>query len=414
MQSFLPQGTILLLIFGGAVVMFFSTLKVKNILRLSSSGGQKRSWQVLYCLTIFFLCGYSLAFYLVWVGNNNLLPFLTGIVFLSTAWFIFFSISIYHQTLSQILSIKDEHKIAQEKAEISLHQVQRSQMQSVHKEKMSSLGQLVAGVAHEINNPVNFIYGNLSYASEYIEDLFRLLTVYSRYYPKPPPEVAEVAEEIDLEFLKLDLPRLLGSMQIGAERIREIVSSLRNFSRLDQAECKFASLHEGIDNTLLLLRSRFKIKPGSPSVELAKDYSNLPLIKCFPGEINQVFMNLISNAIDTLEERNNQLPPEELEVNPSKIWIKTIALEEDWVRITIKDNGMGMSEEVSNRIFDPFFTTKPVGKGTGLGLSISHQIIVEKHGGRLRFFSTPSKGTEFVVELPVQKVSNPVTIASPV
>ncbi len=414
MQSFLSQSTTLLLIFCGAVVMFFSTLKVRNILSLYSSGSEKWSWQVLYFATIFFLCGYSLAFYLVLVEKQDLLPLLTGIIFLSTAWFIFFSIHIYHQTLRQILSIKDEHKTAQEKAEINLYQVQRSQMQSVHKEKMSSLGQLVAGVAHEINNPVNFIYGNLSYASEYIQDILRLLTVYSRCYPKPPPEVAEVIEEIDLEFLKLDLPRLLGSMQIGAERIREIVSSLRNFSRLDQAEYKFASLHEGIDNTLLLLRSRFKTKLGSPSVELIKDYSNLPLVKCFPGEVNQVFMNLISNAIDTLEERNNQLSPAELATNPSKIWIKTVGLEENWIRIAIKDNGMGMSEEVSNRIFDPFFTTKPVGKGTGLGLSISHQIIVEKHGGRLRFFSTPGKGTEFIVELPVQKAPSPVTLTSSV
>ncbi len=412
MLSSLPQSAIL--IFSGVVIMFFSTLKTKKIIRLLSSSSQKQSWQALYFLTIFFLCGYSLTFYFVLVGNSNLLPLLTGIFFLSSALFIFLSASIYYQTLDQILSIKDEHKTAQEKAEINLHQVQRSQMQSVHKEKMSSLGQLVAGVAHEINNPVNFIYGNLSYASEYIQDLFSLLAAYSLAYPKPSSEVAEVMEEIDLEFLKLDLPRLLGSMQIGSERIREIVSSLRNFSRLDEAECKFASLHEGIDNTLLLLRSRFKTKLNSPSIEVIKDYSNLPLIKCFPGEINQVFMNLLSNAIDTLEERNRELTMGELTINPSKIWIKTVALEEDWIRISIKDNGMGMGEEVSNRIFDPFYTTKPVGQGTGLGLSISHQIIVEKHGGRLRFFSTPSKGTEFIVELPLQKAPTPVTLTSPV
>ena len=412
MLSFLPQSTIL--IFSGVVIMFFSTLKTKKIIRLLSSSSQKQSWQALYFLTIFFLCSYSLTFYFVLVGNSNLLPALTGIFFLSSALFIFLSASIYYQTLDQILSIKDEHKTAQEKAEINLHQVQRSQMQSVHKEKMSSLGQLVAGVAHEINNPVNFIYGNLSYASEYIQDLFSLLAAYSRAYPKPSSEVAEVMEEIDLEFLKLDLPRLLGSMQIGSERIREIVSSLRNFSRLDEAKCKFASLHEGIDNTLLLLRSRFKTKLNSPSIEVIKDYSNLPLIKCFPGEINQVFMNLLSNAIDTLEERNREFTMGELTINPSKIWIKTVALEEDWIRISIKDNGMGMGEEVSNRIFDPFYTTKPVGQGTGLGLSISHQIIVEKHGGRLRFFSTPGKGTEFIVELPLQKAPTPVTLTSPV
>ena len=412
MLSFLPQSTIL--IFSGVVIMFFSTLKTKKIIRLLSSSSQKQSWQALYFLTIFFLCSYSLTFYFVLVGNSNLLPALTGIFFLSSALFIFLSASIYYQTLDKILSIKDEHKTAQEKAEINLHQVQRSQMQSVHKEKMSSLGQLVAGVAHEINNPVNFIYGNLSYASEYIQDLFSLLAAYSRAYPKPSSEVAEVMEEIDLEFLKLDLPRLLGSMQIGSERIREIVSSLRNFSRLDEAECKFASLHEGIDNTLLLLRSRFKTKLNSPSIEVIKDYSNLPLIKCFPGEINQVFMNLLSNAIDTLEERNREFTMGELTINPSKIWIKTVALEEDWIRISIKDNGMGMGEEVSNRIFDPFYTTKPVGQGTGLGLSISHQIIVEKHGGRLRFFSTPGKGTEFIVELPLQKAPTPVTLTSPV
>ncbi len=295
----------------------------------------------------------------------------------------------------------------------ALHELQQTQSQLIQAEKMSSLGQLVAGIAHEINNPVNFIYGNLSYAGQYIEDLLRLLDLYRKACPIPTPEIVEQSETVDLDFLMADLPKLLDSMKLGAERIRQIVLSLRNFSRLDEADKKRVDIHEGIDSTLLILQHRLKAKPGHPPIEVIKDYGVLPPVDCYAGTLNQVFMNVLSNAIDALEQANRLrnaahgddkvLPMPNSQCPLPAIRIRTEMIEGERVVVRISDNGVGMPESVRSRLFEPFFTTKPVGKGTGLGLSISYQIVVEKHHGHLECVSESGKGTEFIIEIPVKQ-----------
>lgn len=298
-----------------------------------------------------------------------------------------------------------------EQLSCTLDQLKKTQTQLIQTEKMSSLGQLVAGVAHEINNPVNFIYGNLGHAGQYAQDLLNLLDLYQQHYPHPDPEIVEQAEAIDLKFLAEDLPKLLISMKVGAERIYQLVVSLRNFSRLDQADRKPVDIHEGLDSTLLILQHRLKAKPNEPGIQVIKTYSDLPLVECHAGQLNQVFMNVISNAIDALEQRDDECPAWEIQNSPSQITIRTSLRTESlveglgtqYVVIQIADNGLGMTDAVQSQIFDPFFTTKPVGKGTGLGLSISYQIVVEKHGGMFKCLSVPGQGTEFRIEIPVQQ-----------
>jgi PAS domain S-box-containing protein len=301
-----------------------------------------------------------------------------------------------------------EEAIKQSKAQLeqALRQLQNTQAQLIQTEKMSSLGQLVAGVAHEINNPINFVYGNIKHARNYITDLFRLITLYQDIYPQPAREIEVEMETIDLNFLIEDFPKLLDSMEVGAERIRGIVRSLRTFSRLDESAAKAVDLHQGIDSTLILLQSRLQPPLSSQTIQVVKEYSNLPLVKCYPGELNQVFMNLLNNAIDALEKRNRSQNFQVIQANPSIIRIRTEMNSEPnsipWVVIRIADNGIGMSEEVRSRAFDPFFTTKSVGEGTGLGLAISYQIVVELHKGRLYCISSPGEGAEFAIEIPIQ------------
>ncbi|MBD2127989.1 GAF domain-containing protein [Microcoleus sp. ZQ-A2] len=298
----------------------------------------------------------------------------------------------------------------------ALHELQQTQAQLVQSEKMSSLGQLVAGIAHEINNPVNFIYGNLTYVSEYAEQLLDLIQLYQQYYPRPAPEIGTAVAEIDLDFMKEDFPKIVSSMKGGADRIRQIVLSLRNFSRVDEAEMKWVDIHEGIDNSLLILAHRLKAQqPEEPDIQVIKDYRNLPKVQCYAGQLNQVFMNILTNAIDAIESRNaceaiegvnKQCSSNLFKSHPGLIWICTEVLSErNEVIILISDNGPGMAQEVQRRIFDPFFTTKPVGSGTGLGLSISYQIVVEKHGGRLECISAPGQGTVFLISLPIHQSS---------
>ncbi|MBD2606248.1 PAS domain-containing protein [Scytonema hofmannii FACHB-248] len=285
-----------------------------------------------------------------------------------------------------------------EDLEKTLQELQRTQMQLIQSEKMSGLGQLVAGVAHEINNPVNFIFGNLTYANNYIEDLLSLVQLYEQHYGDPVPEIQELAEDIDLHFLIEDLRKLLKSMKVGAERIREIVLSLRTFSRMDEAEMKEVDIHEGLDSTLMILEHRIKAKPDRIAIEVIKEYGNLPLVQCYAGQLNQVFMNILANAIDALDE---SLVNEPEKLTTPQIRIGTELLEGDRVKISIADNGLGIPSAIKARLFDPFFTTKAIGKGTGMGLSISYQIISDRHGGSLECVSQPGAGAEFVIVIPL-------------
>jgi PAS domain S-box-containing protein len=310
----------------------------------------------------------------------------------------------------------------------ALQNLRQTQAQLVQTEKMSSLGQMVAGIAHEINNPVNFITGNLKHAHNYIQDLLELIALYQEHYPEPAEDIQTHADDIDVEFLVEDLPKLFNSMKIGAERIRQIILSLRNFSRLDEAEMKRVDIHEGIDSTLLILHNRLKGVPGCGSIKVVKQYGQLPLVECYAGQLNQVFMNILANAIDALEEAPephtitietefvaNESPDEvaalEPDESPATLAQAGQPVKEEppgMVLIRIRDNGAGMSEATREKLFDPFFTTKPVGKGTGLGLSISYQIIVQKHGGSLECQSEPGQGTEFIIQIPsVQMRPNP-------
>ncbi|HEY9633929.1 MAG TPA: CBS domain-containing protein [Coleofasciculaceae cyanobacterium] len=312
---------------------------------------------------------------------------------------------------------------------LALQELHSYQTQLIQTEKMSSLGHLVAGIAHEINNPINFVYGNIDFASQYIHDIMQLLELYEQEYPRLSPKIQEEAKKIDLAFVKTDLPKLIYSMKLGAERIRDLVLSLRNFSRLDESEMKSVNLHEGLDSTLLILQNQLKATPERSEIRVIKEYGNLPLVECYPGQLNQVFMNLISNAIDALEESrmlNSPFgsPKCQLSIRSPSITIHTglkdvkspetipqfsahptiSALEyTSHAVIRIADNGAGMTEAVCRHLFDPFFTTKPVGKGTGLGLSISYQIVVEKHGGRIHCNSDLGQGTEFIVEIPIRQ-----------
>ena len=310
----------------------------------------------------------------------------------------------YISTIVRDITAQKQAEIALKKKaqelEQTLEELQRTQLQMIQSEKMSSLGQLVAGVAHEINNPVNFIHGNIAPLTEYTQDLVDLVELYQSTYPNPSPDIEETIEDIDLDFLMEDSPRILASMKVGTERIRQIVGSLKNFSRLDEAERKEANIHEGLDSTLLILENRIKATSEKPAIQIERDYGDLPLINCYPGQLNQVFMNILANALDAMEERDRDRSLEAMKQQPSAIRIQTRRVGTDQVAISIADNGPGIPENTRQRIFDPFFTTKVVGKGTGIGMSISHQIITEKHGGQIQCLSGPGQGAEFIIEIP--------------
>ncbi|MDB9493200.1 ATP-binding protein [Spirulina major CS-329] len=277
--------------------------------------------------------------------------------------------------------------------EKTLTELHHTQNQLIQSEKMSSLGQLVAGIAHEINNPVNFIYGNLRYANEYTENLLEVIHAYQQHYPNITGDLEELVEDVDLDFLIKDLPKLLKSMHVGAERIRGIVTSLRSFSRLDESEIKAVNLHDGLDSTMMILNNRLKSKNHRPDIKVIKNYGDLPQVECYAGQINQVLMNFLANAIDAIDDHQPSEPC---------LTITTDWVDDQTVMIAITDNGHGMDAATQTKLFTPFFTTKPVGQGTGLGLSISYQIIVDKHGGKLEVESTPGEGSTFKVLLPIQ------------
>ncbi|BAY98762.1 multi-sensor signal transduction multi-kinase [Tolypothrix tenuis PCC 7101] len=309
-------------------------------------------------------------------------------------------LAAYSHTLEAKVAERTAQLNAQtQELETAFKNLQTAQMQLIQNEKMSALGQLVAGIAHEINNPISFIFSNLSPATEYINDLIHVLQCYRQQYPQPTPQLQEQIADVELDFITLDLQKILHSMEVGAERIRNIVVSLRNFSRLDEAEIKAVDIHEGIDSTLMILQNLLQAKSERPEILVSKQYGKLPLIECYAGQLNQVFMNLIMNAIEALDDAMIQ---GKMTDNP-QICIRTELDELDKIKIYIADNGIGINDSIKPYLFDPFFTTKQVGKGTGLGLSISYQIIVDKHQGILECQSTPGAGAEFVITLPIRR-----------
>jgi len=299
------------------------------------------------------------------------------------------------------LTIKESESSYRQQSEAlqqALDQVQLAQSQLVQQEKMSALGQLVAGVAHEINNPVSFVCGNLTHAIAYTQDLLELVELYQTHYPEPVAEIKEAEEDLDVEFLVEDLPQVLTSMEVGANRIKQLVRSLRHFSRADDQTLQPVDLHEGLDSTLMILHNRLKAKGNQPEIVIDKKYGDIPQVVGYGGQLNQVFMNLLSNAIDAIEEKLEQ--GGYATENP-QIEITTSLSSGDRVEVRIADNGTGMTPEIQEQVFNTYFTTKPLGKGTGLGLSLSQQIINERHSGQLRCDSQPGEGTTFIIELAV-------------
>ncbi|MEH2140165.1 ATP-binding protein [Nostoc sp.] len=296
---------------------------------------------------------------------------------------------IHVLTLVHLQQVEEQSRIAK----AGFCDLQQNYTRLIQNEKMAVLGQLVAGIAHEINNPVNFIAGNLVHAIEYSQNILNLIKLYQQCYPEPEAEIKTAIAQIELDFLTTDLPRLLTSMEVGTRRIEQIILSLRNFSRLDESDKKLVDIHEGIDSTLVILQSRLQNHKIGKRINIIKEYGELPQVECYAGLLNQVFMNILANAIDALEES--------LLIDKGKICIRTQLTNDNQVIIRISDNGPGIPESLQKRLFDPFFTTKPVGKGTGLGLSISYQIVVQKHGGQLECISLFGKGTEFTIAIPV-------------
>ncbi|MBV6622165.1 MAG: hybrid sensor histidine kinase/response regulator [Rivularia sp. (in: Bacteria)] len=307
-------------------------------------------------------------------------------------------------TIAALRSYRDILIIEEQAIQLSqtLETLQNAQLQLVQSEKMSALGNLVAGIAHEINNPIGFVAGNLKMARQYVGDLFGLIDLYQKYYPNPQPEIESEVEAIELEYLRDDLPKLFNSLKIGCERIRNISTSLRTFSRADTEHKIPFNIHEGIDSTILILQHRLKADESHPAINVIKNYCDLPLIECYSGQLNQVFMNLLANAIDALEEYNLGKTFTEIESHSNQITITTtLTADKKTVIIKIADNALGITQDVQQRIFENLFTTKAVGKGTGLGLSIAREIVEDKHKGDLTFNSEVGKGTEFIIKIPV-------------
>jgi len=376
---------------------------------------KQRTFQNFIALQVFvlvlFICGATIASWFVSrlvaqlpsTQHANLL-----VVLLLVLSFVGVAIACWTM-FPQIMAVNEAREQAErstDELQTALQQLQQAQMQLVQREKMSSLGQLVAGVAHEINNPVNFIHGNVEYANTYVQDLLQLLQLYQQHYPNPVAAIQHKASAIDVEFLQEDLIKILRSMQVGTDRIRQIVLSLRNFSRTDEVDVKAVDIHEGIESTLLILQHRLKVRSHFPTIQIKREFGELPLVECYPGQLNQVFMNILANAIEALEEnaesdQSSSLAKATQSAQPT-ITIHTSVVQPEWVEVTIADNGPGIPEAVRHRIFDPFFTTKPIGKGTGMGMSISYQIVTEKHKGTLDCCSKPGEGAKFIIRLPIQ------------
>jgi signal transduction histidine kinase len=319
---------------------------------------------------------------------------------------------IQQQTETALRDSEQQARHQADDLDRTLKELKASQTHLIQAEKMSSLGQLVAGVAHEINNPVNFIHANIPYVEQYAQDLIEVVQLYQTHYFTPATEIATKEAAIDLKFLQEDLPKILNSMKMGTDRIAKIVLSLRNFSRLDEADFKAVDLHEGIDSTLSILQYRLNASSEYQAIQVIKNYSDLPLVECYPGKINQVLMNILVNAIDALQEHHPQPTVRNIKTKPSQITIQTNVIDANSVKIVITDNGVGLPDDIKQHIFDPFFTTKPVGQGTGLGMYISHQIITDQHCGQLECYSNADEGTQFMIQIPIQQQTQPATLQS--
>ncbi|MGF1522116.1 MAG: sensor histidine kinase [Leptolyngbyaceae cyanobacterium] len=324
-----------------------------------------------------------------------------GSLYIVLCFFVSRADALLAKQYQQVQASEERYRQQANELEHALRELQRTQAQIVQSEKMSSLGQLVAGVAHEINNPVTFIYSNIGYVRDYAKDLLSLIRTYQSHCSGPALEFK--ANAIDLDFIREDLPKTLTSMEVGSNRIREIVLSLRNFSRLDEAEIKRANIHQGLDDTLMILGHRLKACPERPAIQVKKEYAELPSVECYAGLLNQVFMNILSNAIDALENTMSAQKEQSDSADPACITLRTTQLNEKWVQIAIANNGHSIPQEVQQRIFEPFFTTKSLGKGTGMGMSISYQIVAERHKGKLFCFSAPDQETEFVIQIPLRQ-----------
>lgn len=359
-------------------------VRTRQILVILKPQNLQIGWWVQFILMISFLGGYCLAFYLVLQEMLLWIPALMGLVFFLGALFVLFSVNLYYQTLQQLLKIQNEYRQAKEWAEASLTHLNQA--------KMNSLERTVAGLAHEINNPVTFIHSNLRFVDQYSQALLEGLEIYQTYSPPLPPPLTFQAEDLDFPFIKKDLPRILKSIQSGTERIQSIICTLRNFSRLDESDYKVAQIQEGIGSALLVLNDRLQAENEHPAIIVNLQGGNLPNIFCNPRALNQVFFNLIENAIDALRSSAQRNPV---------IDIRSKLINSSWIRISISDNGDGIHPSVQSRIFDPFFTTKPIGQGSGLGLALSYQVIVKHHQGKLTCYSQPQSGTTFHIELPI-------------
>ncbi|NEO87283.1 MAG: HAMP domain-containing histidine kinase [Spirulina sp. SIO3F2] len=334
------------------------------------------------------------------LGSLLILTILYGVLYL----FVQRADHLIKQQYAQLQASESHSREQAKDLAQAMQDLQQTQAQVLQNEKMSSLGQLVAGVAHEINNPVSFIHGNLSHLQTYAQGLLSVVGQYQQAYPQPNAAIQAEIEELDLEFIQADLPKLLDSMHMGSDRIREIVLSLRNFSRLDEAGIKCVNLHEGIDNTLVILSHRLKIQSDRAEICIIKDYAVLPPIDCYAGSLNQVFMNILVNAIDAIETKIKNMNAADVVTYVPTITLRTWCLDGQ-VTVAIADNGSGMTSQVLKRMFEPFFTTKDIGKGTGMGMSISYQVVTEKHGGTLNCSSQPGQGTQFIIQLPMRQAT---------